>query len=195
MTRVTGLRPVRSGRVLVELDGAEWRTLRAEAVAAAGVCVGLELDRPLLRRLRRELRRAEALAAAWQALRHRDLSARRLGERLERAGMSPAERAETVETLARLGIVDDERLARARAAALAERGAADAAIRHDLERQGLDRELVARALDELEPEALRAERIAAALGGGVRAARTLARKGFGEESIEAVVRTPVADEP
>lgn len=195
MPTVTALRPDRRGRFRVELDGGSWRTLPTEVVARAGLAEGLELDRPRLRRLRRELRRGEALAHAVRALRSRDLSERALAARLERAGFAAPERSEAIETLTRVGFVDDARFARNRATALAERDAGDAAIRLDLERQGLSQELAEEALAELAPELERAERIAAALGGGLRAARTLARKGFREESIEAVVPDRVADEP
>jgi hypothetical protein len=60
---VTALRE-RRGHVAVELDGQAWRTVPLEVVVRAGLAVELELDRPRLRLLRRELRRAEALAAA-----------------------------------------------------------------------------------------------------------------------------------
>src|SRR5918911_318192 len=96
--RVTALRSER-GRVAVALDGAPWRTLPLEVVLRAGLRVGDDLDRPRARTLRRELRRHEALAASAGALRHRDLSARRLEQRLERRAVPPAERARAVETL------------------------------------------------------------------------------------------------
>ena len=64
MPRVTALRRDRHGHVAVELDGAYWRTLPLDAVLRAGLAVGTELDRPRARTVRRELRRAAALAAA-----------------------------------------------------------------------------------------------------------------------------------
>lgn len=171
----------------VELDGARWRTLPAEAVVRAGLCEGLELDRPQLRALRRELRRVEALARATRALASRDHSERSLAARLERAGFAAAERAEAVGALRRAGYLDDARLARSRAAALAERGAGDALIRDDLERRGVDGALADAAVAELEPERERARRLADSRGGGIRAARWLAAKGFAPESLEGIV--------
>jgi len=153
----------------------------------AGLRVGGELDRPCARVLRRELRRHDALAVSTQALRHRDLSTRALERRLEQREIGPAERAEAVETLKRAGVLDDRRFAASRAAALAGRGYGDAAIRFDLERHGVRRELVEAAVSELEPEEARAAPIAASAGGGVRAARLLARRGFGSDAIEAAV--------
>ena len=185
MPRITALRGEREDRVAVELDGAAWRVLPLEVVARAALRVDAELDRARARTVRRELRRYEALAASAGALRHRDLSTRRLEQRLERRAVPPAERARAVETLTRAGLLDDGRFARGRARALAARGYGDAAIRFDLERQGVDAELAAEALAKLEPERDRAVRLAATAGGAARAARLLARRGFGEDAIEA----------
>ena len=185
MPVVTALRAERRGRVAVELDGSAWRVLPSEVVARAGLATGLSLDRPVLRLLRRELRRAEALGVAASALRRRDLSSRGLAERLERAGVAPAAQAESLATLDRAGLVDDERFCRSRAAVLADRGYGDAGIRHDLARQGLPTELVEAALAELEPEPERARRIVEHRGPGPRTARYLAGKGFCEDALEA----------
>ena len=90
-----------------------------DVVVRAGLTEGRTLDRAALRLLRRELRKAEALQVATRALRSRDLSRRRLAERLERAAVPPAAAAESLGTLERAGIVDDRRVARLRAQALA----------------------------------------------------------------------------
>jgi len=185
MPQVTALRSERAGRVAVQLDDAPWRTLPLEVVMRAGLRVGEELDRPRARAVRRELRRHEALAVSTRALRHRDLSTRSLERRLEQRAVGPAERAEAVETLKRAGVLDDRRFARSRATALAGRGYGDAAIRFDLERHGVVGGLVEDAVADLDPEEARARRVAAAAGGGARAARVLARRGFGADAIEA----------
>lgn len=191
---VTALRSAGRGRVRVELDGEEWRVLPLEPVMRAGLAEGLTLDRARLRALARELRRARALGAAGRVLARRDLSEQRLRERLIRAGIAPAGTEEAVGTLRRAGLVDDERFALARALALAERGLGDAAIRFDLERQGVPAAALEAALAALEPERDRAERIVARRGGGPTTARYLARRGFGEEVIEAAAEVSVAPE-
>src|SRR5204862_458367 len=81
---------------------------------------------------------------------------------------------------------DDGRLARDRAAHVAARGYGDQWIRADLEAQGVGAEAAEPALAELEDERERALREAAKLGGGLRAVRTLARRGFSEDVLEAV---------
>lgn len=191
---VSALRAERHGHVLVELDGEPWRALPAGVVARTLLRVGQELDRPRLRELGRELRRAEALERAARALKHRDLSTRALGERLERAGVAAREREQALETLARVGYVDDERFAQRRAQGLAERDWGDAAIADDLERQGIPPAAAAAALAALEPERDRAQRVAGARGATRRTAAYLGRRGFGEDALESVLDAVLAEE-
>jgi regulatory protein len=195
VVEVTALRARRPGRVAVELDGAPWRVLPADVVVGVGLAVGERLDRARLRSLRGELRRREALAAATGALRHRDLSSRALDARLARRSVAPHERAAALQVLERAGIVDDTRFGATRARTLAERGWGDAAIRADLERQSVSDELIGPALESLPPEIERARALILRRGGGAATARWLARKGFGEEAIEAAARPGIADDP
>lgn len=187
MPTVTGLREDRRGRVAVELDGSPWRVLPADVVVRTGLIEGRSLDRAALRLLRRELRRAEALQVATRALKSRDLSRRRLGERLERAAVPPAAAAESLGALTRAGLVDDARVARMRALALADRGYGDEAIRHRLGEEGLEPEPVEQAVAGLGPELERALRLIERRGTGPRTARYLAARGFGEEAVEAAL--------
>ncbi|MDX6369946.1 MAG: RecX family [Gaiellaceae bacterium] len=195
MPTVTRLREDRRGRVAVELDGAPWRTLPVTVVVRAGLSEGRFLDRAALRVLRREVRRAEALAVAGRALRARDLSRSELAARLERAAVTPAAAEESVAALASAGLVDDGRLAGNRAEGLAARGYGDAAVRHDLERRGLAPELVATAMAALEPELERARRIIERRGVGARTARYLAARGFAEDVLGEAVEADFGHGP
>jgi SOS response regulatory protein OraA/RecX len=190
---VTGLRATRGGRVAVDLDGRRWRTLPLDVVARVQLVMGEELDRPRLRELARELRRARALNSALRAVSRRDLSSQRLRERLERRHVPPAEREEALGTLQRAGFVDDARYASRRAASLADRGHGNSAIRWHLESEGVPPDLVAAAVGALESERERARRVVETRGTGVRTARELARRGFGEDAVEAALGS-VADE-
>jgi regulatory protein len=192
---VTRLRDSGRGRVAVELDGVPWRTLPVDVVARSGLAEGRALDRPALRLLRQELRRAEALAVAGRALRRRDLSERGITERLARASVAPAAVEESLAVLSRAGFVDDGRFARTRADSLAERGYGDAAIRHDLGRQGIAPELIQAALESLEAEEERARRLVERRGPGAKTARYLASRGFGEEALEAAAGVDFAPDP
>jgi regulatory protein len=139
--------------------------------------------------------RDAALGRAVRALARRDHSTESLRAKLERSGISARAQEETVETLARAGYLDDGRFARDRAAHLAGRGYGDAWIRSDLEAQGVAGEAMDAALAGLEPERERALREARKLPGAVRAARTLGRRGFSEDSVEGVLAGTVAEEP
>jgi regulatory protein len=129
----------------------------------------------------------DAVETALRALRHRDRSVAELEARLEERGVGEAERQKALETLERMGYVDDERVARSRAEQLAARSAGNALIRHDLDGRGIASEFVLAALDALEPERERAERIAATRGRSAKTARYLASRGFGHDALEAVV--------
>jgi SOS response regulatory protein OraA/RecX len=192
---VTRLRDDGRGRVAVELDDAPWRTLPVDVVARSGLAEGRALDRPTLRMLRRELRRAEALAVAGRALRRQDLSESMMAERLARASVAPAALEQSLEVLSRAGLIDDARFACARAAGLAERGYGDAAIRHDLEGRGVGSAPIQEALESLETEAERARRLVERRGAGPKTARYLASKGFGEEALEAAAGANFAPDP
>ena len=175
------------------LDGEPWRTLPAEVVLRAGLDVGVEVDRERARRVGRELKRHEAMERAARALRSRDLSAAELDARLDRARVAPAARAETIARLTDAGAVDDKRFARSRAQALAERGAGDFLVRHDLESRGLSAEAVEAAIGSLEPEAVRAAGICARRGAGPKTARYLVRKGFSDDTIERACAENIAE--
>jgi regulatory protein len=182
---ITALHERPRGKVEIELDGAPWRLVPADAVVRAGLQVGRALDRETARTVGRELRRAEAIGAAARALRYRDLSRKRLDERLERRGTRPDARADALAALEQAGIVDDRRTGSLRAEALAERGYGDAAIRFVLEGEGLAAEVVAEALAALEPEVERARRQVAKRGWGLKTMRWLVARGFDEATLEA----------
>ncbi len=165
----------------------------AEVVLRAGLDVGVELDRDCARRLRRELRRHEAMERAARTLRSRDLSIAELDMRLDRARIAPAARAEAIGRLTAAGAVDDGRFALSRARALADRGAGDFLVRHDLEKRGIAEEAVAAAIASLEPERVRAARICARRGTGPKTVRFLARKGFSEDTIESSCAEEIAE--
>jgi hypothetical protein len=108
--------------VALELDGEAWRTVPEGTVVRCSLSAGVVLDRPLARSLARELRRERALGTAVRSLRARPMSEQRLRERLQSRGVRPDAEEAAVGTLTAAGYVDDGRLARGRAGALAERG-------------------------------------------------------------------------
>jgi regulatory protein len=132
---------------------------------------------------------------AGQTLRARDVSSARLRERLERAAVTPDVSAEALAVLQRTGLVDDARFAGSRAAALADRGYGDAAIRLDLERQSVAADLIAEAVGALDPEIQRARELVSRRGEGPRTARYVAGRGFGEDAVSAALGDDFASDP
>jgi regulatory protein len=130
-----------------------------------------------------------AVDLAARALARRDRSETDLRRILAAKGVSDAEAADAVETLRRLGAVDDERFARGAARALANRGYGDEAIVLRLEREGIERTFVLAAVSELRPEAERAALLAGQRGPGARTARWLVSRGFTADSVERALAT------
>ncbi len=184
MPVITALRERPRGRVEVDLDGAPWRLVPADAVVRTGLVVGRSLDRETARALGRELRRSKALGVALRALRYRDYSRSRLETRLASRGASAATRRDALETLERAGLLDDARVAASRAQGLAGRGFGDAAIRCSLAGEGLGAELVEEALAALDPELQRARRLLDERGETAKTVRWLAAKGFDAATLE-----------
>jgi SOS response regulatory protein OraA/RecX len=184
MPVITALRERPRGRVEIDLDGASWRLVPADAVVRTGLMVGRALDRETARALARELRRSEALGVALRALRHRDYSRSRLEARLAERGSSAVTLGDALETLERAGLVDDARVGIARARELAGRGFGDAAIRFALESEGLAADVVDDALAILDPEPERVSRLLDARGRSPKTLRWLAGKGFDASTLE-----------
>ena len=137
-------------------------------------------------------RRREAVDVAARLLRQGDRSRAELERRLADRQIDPEAAREALETLERVGVLDDERTASLRAARLAERGYGDAWIRAELQRRELP---VEAALAELEPERERAARLVERKAVG---AAWLARRGFDSEivaSVAAAVSGAVPYEP
>lgn len=130
---------------------------------------------------------------AARALQHRDRSRREVEDRLARAGIEEGRRADALDTLERVGYVDDARFAAARAGALAHRGYGNEWIRLDLAEHGVSAEAVGEAIATLEPEAERAATAVARLGRSAKTGAHLARKGFGEDALESALGLDVAE--
>jgi SOS response regulatory protein OraA/RecX len=184
---LTAVRRSRSGRVALEVDGRPWRIVPDDVVVSCGLRAGIELERPLLRDLRRALRRSEALEAAVRTVARRDVSSRRLRRRLDARGIGSPEAEAAVEALTSAGVVDDERLARVRARSIADRGWGDAAIAARLEQEGLPSGSVTEAIAELPAERDRAVALVAREPDRLAAWRLLGRRGFAPETVEDVL--------
>jgi len=112
--RITAIRKQRrEGRVSLYLDGRFALGLTLDAIAAAGLRVGDEIDDDALRSLRCNAAAADATAAAMRLLSYRPRSETELRQRLARRG-APADLVDgAIARLHELGLVDDAAFARA----------------------------------------------------------------------------------
>ena len=159
-------------------------------VVELGLRVGTELTRPVVRDLRRALRRSEALRHADRLLTQSQRSRSRLLDDLERRGVATETRETLLDDLERAGLVSDAHAAAGRAGALAARGWANIAISTRLGEEGYDDETCQSAVAGLDDELVRAR---AALSRKQRtpqqAARFLGQRGFDPELVEELLST------
>ena len=134
---------------------------------------------------RQQPQASDPIDLAARALRHRDRSRSQIDERLTRAGVDEDRRSDALDALERIGYVDDSRFAAQRAESLAGREYGDEAIRAFLAADGVTDEVAGKAVGALPPEAERAAAIVARIGPSPKTAARLARKGFGEDAVEA----------
>src|SRR3954451_7053432 len=134
---------------------------------------------------RKQPPRSDPIDLAAAALRHRDRSRSQVDERVAPAGIDDDHRADALDALERIGYVDDARFAGQRAASLAERGYGDQAISALPAADGVAADLAAGGVGALRPEPERAAELIATMGASPRTAARLARKGFGEDAVEA----------
>ncbi|MFN8222575.1 MAG: RecX family transcriptional regulator [Gaiellales bacterium] len=185
--QVTATRSHGTSRVAVELDGRPWRVLPLAVCARAGLAIGATLDRERARTLNRALRQERALGTAVRLLRFADQSEASLERRLAQRGIAGPDREAALAALVDRGVVDDRRFAVERAALLARRGQSDAAIASDLAGRGLPEALVSEVLGMLPSERSRVEQVVRERGVSLRTLRLLARRGFREDALEAIV--------
>ena len=131
----------------------------------------------------------DATELALRALRHRNRSRSDVDRRLDTAGVAPDEREAALDRLTEAGLLSDDRFAEERAEALARRGASDALIRLDLRRQGVNHAAVEHAIAQLTSEDERAVEVFERRGGGAKALRYLAGRGFAAETLERLAGT------
>ena len=158
-----------------------------------GLVAGTRLERPLLRQLRRALQEVQALHTGLRALERRPLSERRLRERVRGRGLAWETEEAVVRRLTGAGLVDDSRIALARALVLAERGWGNEAIRAKLESEGFPERGIREAVEELAPEHDRACTQCRGLPPR-KAWGLLARRGFDPDIIASAVGPLDADE-
>jgi len=204
VTTITALRMQPGGRqrIGVYVDGV--MRLAVSPQVAAALSVGQAVDDSLLSEIERRESVEAAVRRAGRLLSHRPRSEAELRATLRRAGTSPEAVEAALERLKGIGQVNDDLFAAAwleNRAAFRPRSAL--ALRAELQRKGVARDVIDRALAEFSEDD-------AALQAARRAARRwraesdttvwrqhlygyLQRRGFGHETISAAVRRVAAE--
>ena len=203
MGTITALRIQPGGRrrIGVYVDGV--MHLAVSPQVAAGLSVGQTVDESLLSEIERRESVEAAFRRAGRLLSHRPRSEAELRTALRRAGTSPEAVEAALDRLKGIGQVDDALFAAAwleNRAAFRPRSAL--ALRAELRRKGVARDVIDRALEAFSEDeaALQAARRAARRwrteSGTLWTQRLygyLQRRGFGHETISAAVRRVAAE--
>ncbi len=201
-TVITAIEPQvrRPDRFNVYVDGEFAVGVHAEVVAAAGLKVGRAVSVADLQALAsaEELRRARDTALGLLGYRAR--SRAELQRRLERHGYEPELVRETLDLLARNGLVDDAEFSRSWVRArTGSRPMGPGRIAAELRQKGVDREVIQEALQPLGPDteldlalSVGRRKIEQLHGEDARSARRklgamLMRRGFGWETVSCVL--------
>lgn len=153
--RITGLTPdpQRAGAVRVELAGLRFGAIdRADAEELA-LTLGVAVDEALEARLQSAADAEGALRAGLAALGRRAFARRELIRRLVQKGHASTSAERAAERLSSMGLLDDERFARAFAERAARQGRGPARVARDLAQRGVAREAAAAALASVEHSA------------------------------------------
>jgi len=196
--RITGLRALKSGRVLVYLDGRP--AFRLAAVEAARLRPGQVLTEEEIRQLLERDLQEQAHEAALRFLSYRPRSEREVADHLRRKGFDARTVEAELERLRRVGLVDDRAFARFWVEnRTAFRPRSRRALQAELRRKGIPPAIVQEVLQETSPDeralALRLARERARRLQGLdplafrrRLAGYLLRRGFDGELVMEVLR-------
>ena len=204
MPRLTEVKITKKGRCALFLDGEFAFSVSPELFADAALHTGDELDAAQVERLQATSDAARAFDKALDLLGIRDHAAGELYQKLCRK-FDPETAAGAVRRAAALGYLDDARAARRRAAELYAKHKSRREILCDLAAKGIDRDTAATAVEALyaapdaeeeyeDPELVSARALVQkqyarrlAAGQRDRVAAALARRGFGNAVIKAVL--------
>jgi regulatory protein len=204
LATVTDIRrcgPAMRRRTIV-LDGDGWRDVPAGLLALLGRDVADEVDVPELTARIEAIEPGQARERAIRLITARERSHAGLVDRLVQDGFDVGVATATVEDLARIGLVDDERFAHALARTLARaRGAGRSRIARELRQAGVSESLVEEALEaaldvdqECAAADLLAGRAATRAGATVdRVASRLVRRGYRAPVALAAARKAIED--
>lgn len=204
LLRIEDAGPDRKARRLVFDDCSEPRVTSAAAVKALGLAVGAHTDRAAVDSALSEIEQPLAKERALQLLGYRDRSAAELERRLSDSGYPRHIAQPLVSRFAELGLIDDERFARAWIRTRVACGLGARRISRELAEKGIDRDIIELALSQECPSHERLQSAVRALRGASapdrkqrdRLVRRLVAKGHDlTVAIEAVNLMSSEDDP
>ena len=214
--RVTAIEPTKrdAQRATVKVDGEVMATLSQKRIAMLGLEVGLPWSNALAERVHAAAAFDKAMMHAMNGLSRKAMSRFEIDRKLEQKGHDPAVRAEVLDRLAELSLLDDETFGRALVReTMQKQPAGPRLLRHKLMQKGLDPVLIDQLVDEATSDADEQYDSALALAEKRLASMTnlepakrkrrlygaLARRGFDPETIDRAMETLheriTADEP
>jgi regulatory protein len=137
------------GYLIVEVDGARFATISADAVKELGLKRELELDERRLDRLQYIADVEGAYRIAVRLLAARPRAVKELLWRLRQRGLNPSAVANAVGRLEEKGFLNDQEFARHFVSVRAARGHGPARLLTDLLAKGVERGLAERTIDEV----------------------------------------------
>lgn len=206
---ITAIEPQvkRPERVSIFVDGEFALGVHAEVAAGAGLRVGLAITVPQLQELARAEEKRWVRESALKLLSYRGRSRVELRQRLGRKGYDPELIEETLDLLARNGLVNDAEFSRSWVRArTGSRPMGPNRIAAELRQKGIERELIDEALEPLDETreldlalSVARQKVEPLRGEDVRVARrklaaALMRRGFSWSVCATVLDTVFSDE-
>ena len=190
-------------RILVFLEDGACLKITEQELLDFGLRSGDELDEEALKRLKEAAGVSNTRAAAADLIGKRAMSRLCLERKLREKGASEAEARYAAEWLEAIGALNDAEYAAALARHYGGMGYGPARVREKLYEKGIPRELWEDALDGLEPDESRLDKLARQKLRGAEPTREnlkkvsdyLARRGYGWEEISAALDRIRADWP
>jgi regulatory protein len=141
--------PRKPGRYIIHVDGHEFATVTADALAATKAQIGVVVDDRLATHLREANELTSAYDRALNLLTFRARSARELERRLVQKGVTSERAQRVIAKLREAGLVDDADFARQLARSKVSAGASKRRLHQELFKRGVARDVADEAVDQV----------------------------------------------
>lgn len=148
--RITAIEPRRKRLSALYLDGEFAVNIDAETLLISRYRIGQEISDEELHNLIQESDARRAREKALYLLSHRDHSKKELAEKIKRSGASGEAAQSAALRMEEIGLIDDESYARRYAAELLQRKYfSQSRIEYELQKKGIDRDLIHAIIEEM----------------------------------------------